>query len=51
MSETLQEIINKLWIAPGNAQWTPKTDTVQLSDIRRWSARVNNFETHDLGIY
>jgi hypothetical protein len=37
MSETLQAIINKLWIAPDNAQWTAKTDTVQLSDIRRWS--------------
>jgi len=37
MSETLQAIINKLWIAPDNAQWTQKTDTVQLSDIRRWS--------------
>jgi hypothetical protein len=37
MSETLQDIINKLWIAPDNAQWTPKTDTLQLSDIRRWS--------------
>jgi hypothetical protein len=37
MSETLQEIINKLWIAPDNAQWTPRTNTVQISDIRRWS--------------
>jgi hypothetical protein len=37
MSETLQEIINKLWKAPDNAEWTPKTDTVQLSDVRRWS--------------
>ena len=36
MSETLQEIINKLWIAPDNAEWTPKTDTVQLGDVRRW---------------
>jgi hypothetical protein len=37
MSETLQEIINKLWIAPDNAEWTPKTETVQLDDVRRWS--------------
>jgi hypothetical protein len=37
MTETLQEIINKLWIAPENAEWTPRTDTVQLEDFRRWS--------------
>ena len=37
MSETLREIINKLWIAPDDAEWTPKTDTVQLGDVRRWS--------------
>jgi hypothetical protein len=36
MSDTLQEIINSLWIAPDNAEWTPKTDTVSLSDVRRW---------------
>jgi hypothetical protein len=36
MSETLQEIINRLWIAPDNAEWTAKTDTVQLGDVRRW---------------
>jgi hypothetical protein len=37
MTETLREIINKMWIAPENAEWTPRTDTVQLVDIRRWS--------------
>jgi hypothetical protein len=37
MSETLREIINKLWIAPVHAEWTPRTDTVDLADIRRWS--------------
>lgn len=36
MSESLEEIIDKLWIAPRNAQWTPKTDVVPLSDLRRW---------------
>lgn len=36
MSDALQEIINGLWIAPENAEWTPKTDTVSLSDVRRW---------------
>jgi hypothetical protein len=44
MSETLQEIINKLWIAPDDAQWTPKTDTVQLGDVRRWS-KSDDIET------
>jgi len=37
MTETLREIINKLWIAPENAEWTPRTDTLELGDIRRWS--------------
>ena len=36
MSDPLQEIINRLWIAPENAEWTPKTDTVSLSDVRNW---------------
>ncbi|HZQ67615.1 MAG TPA: hypothetical protein VFA68_03770 [Terriglobales bacterium] len=36
MTDTLQEIIDRLWIAPDNAEWTPKTDTVSLSDVRQW---------------
>ncbi len=36
MGDTLQAIINRLWIASDNAQWTPKTDTVSLSDVRQW---------------
>jgi hypothetical protein len=36
MSETLQQIIGRLWIAPENAEWTPKTDVVPLEDIREW---------------
>jgi hypothetical protein len=36
MADTLQEIIDRLWIAPDNAEWTPKTDTVSLSDICQW---------------
>jgi hypothetical protein len=36
MSDTLEAIINRLWIAPDNAEWTPKTDTVPLSDVRQW---------------
>jgi hypothetical protein len=44
MSDTLQEIINRLWIAPENAEWTPKTDTVCLSDVRHW------FKSDDLEV-
>jgi hypothetical protein len=36
MSDTLQEIINTLWIAPETAEWTPKTDTVSLTDVSHW---------------
>jgi hypothetical protein len=37
MTESLQEIIQKLWIARKNAEWTPRTDTLELADIRHWS--------------
>jgi hypothetical protein len=36
MSESLQEIISRLWNTPERAEWTPKTDVVALSDIQRW---------------
>jgi hypothetical protein len=36
MSESLQEIISRLWNTPRNAEWTPKTNVVALSDIHRW---------------
>ena len=36
MNESLQEIINRLWNTPENAEWSPKTDFVALSDIQRW---------------
>jgi hypothetical protein len=36
MSETLQEIINRLWTTPEHAGWIPKTDVVALSDIQKW---------------
>jgi hypothetical protein len=38
MNESLQEILNKLWITPENAEWVPKTDVVLFSDIQRWMA-------------
>jgi hypothetical protein len=38
MSESLQDIIDKLWTTPEDAEWIPKTDTVALSDIQRWMA-------------
>jgi len=37
LSGTLQEIIDKLWIAPKHAEWTPKTDVVSLSDVHEWA--------------
>jgi hypothetical protein len=37
VSEALKEIIDKLWIAPENAEWTRKTDVVSLSDVREWT--------------
>jgi len=36
MSESLQEIISRLWNTPERAAWTPKTDVVALSDVQRW---------------
>lgn len=36
MTESLETIINKLWIAPEDAEWRPKTNTICLSDLRLW---------------
>ena len=36
VSDTLKEIINKLWIAPEYGEWTPRTATVSLADVRQW---------------
>lgn len=36
-SKALQAIIDKLWIAPEHAEWTPKTDVLSRDDIREWS--------------
>jgi hypothetical protein len=41
VSESLQEIIDKLWVAPKHAEWTPKTDVVALSDIQRWMSSTD----------
>ena len=38
MSETLQEIISRLWATPERAEWTPKTDVVALADVQGWMA-------------
>jgi len=38
MSDSLREIISRLWTTPENAEWTPKVDVVPLSDIQRWMA-------------
>jgi hypothetical protein len=34
MSESLQEIIDRLWTTPENAEWIPKTGVVPLADVR-----------------
>ena len=53
MSESLQEIIDKLWTTPERAEWTPKTDVVALKDIQRWMAsgdiEILGFTTSLLG--
>jgi hypothetical protein len=33
---TLQSLIERLWIAPENAEWTPKTTVVPLSELQSW---------------
>jgi len=33
---TLKSVIEGLWVALGNAEWTPKTDVLPLSDVKRW---------------
>jgi len=33
---TLIGLIERLWIAPENAEWKPKTDVLSLSDVKRW---------------
>ena len=38
MVESLQEIIDRLFVAPEQAEWTPKIDSVPLVDVRRWIA-------------
>jgi hypothetical protein len=31
MTDALQDIINRLWVAPANDEWTPRTDGVPLA--------------------
>ncbi len=33
---TLKNIIERLWVAPENTEWTPKTDVLPLSDVKQW---------------
>ena len=44
MSESLQQIMNQLWNTRDNAEWTPKTEVVALSDMQRW-IRSSDIET------
>ncbi|HXX18655.1 MAG TPA: hypothetical protein VEJ46_04575 [Candidatus Acidoferrum sp.] len=32
----LREIITRYWTTPEFAEWTPKTDTIPLSELREW---------------
>ena len=34
MSESLHEIMSKLWTTPERAEWAPKTDVVMVSDVQ-----------------
>jgi len=36
MSDTLQQIIDRLWVASDDAPWKQKTDILYLSDVRQW---------------
>lgn len=36
MDESLNEIISRLSIVRENAEWIPKSDTLPLTDLRRW---------------
>lgn len=33
---TLQGLIERLWVAPENAEWTPKTDVLPLDEVKCW---------------
>jgi len=33
---TVEELIERLWIAPDSAEWTPKTDRLPLVELKQW---------------
>jgi hypothetical protein len=33
---TVNTLIERLWIAPENAEWKPKTDILPLNDLKEW---------------
>lgn len=33
---SVQSLIERLWIAPKDAEWTPKTDVLPLSELKEW---------------
>ncbi len=37
MRESLQQIIERLWLAPDHAEWIAKTDVIPLDDLRHWT--------------
>lgn len=37
MGESLQQIVERLWVAPDHAEWTQKTDVIPIEDLRHWT--------------
>ena len=35
---TVHSLIERLWIAPEHAEWTPKTNVLPLTDVKHWMA-------------
>ena len=33
---SLQTLIERFWVAPDNAEWTPKTTAVSLAELKEW---------------
>ena len=38
---TVAGLIERLWIAPDNAEWTPKTNVLVLADLKKWMDSVD----------
>ena len=51
--DALRKIIDCLWTAPENAEWTPKTAVIPLDDLREWmnsgDIEIAGFAYHMMG--